>query len=151
MLAQDGNHGFIERDDFARNALHMCHCLACTIAQIIQGEHINAGRQQFNASMRTDEADAPLMEIFLAPWQINPKKRMLTNFSSPCQARTLHANNKKACGIAAAGLLFVQMVQAGKPLQCAYFLMNTRSHTPWPNFKPRFSNLVSGRYAGCGA
>jgi TonB family protein len=28
---------------------------------------------------------------------------------------------------------------------------NTRSHTPWPSLMPRFSNLVSGRYAGLGA
>jgi len=24
-------------------------------------------------------------------------------------------------------------------------LRNTRSHTPWPSFRPRFSNFVSGR------
>jgi hypothetical protein len=40
---------------------------------------------------------------------------------------------------------FRPAARGGRATPCAYFLMNTRSHTPWPSFRPRFSNLVSGR------
>ena len=33
-------------------------------------------------------------------------------------------------------------------LVCQHARLNTRSHTPCPSRKPRFSNFVTGRYAG---